>query len=67
MTEHIPFGISLRNEGFDEPAGPRHLIVSVNLPDGREVEVIREYFGDGGISHSVTEVGIAAAIERSRG
>lgn len=65
MTECIPFGISLRNEGFDEPAGPRHLIVSINLPDGREVDVIREYFGDGGINHSVTETGIAAAIARA--
>jgi hypothetical protein len=59
-------GISIHNEGFDEPAGPRHLIVSIHLLDGSVVPVIREYFGDGGINHNVTVAGICASVAKAR-
>jgi hypothetical protein len=54
--------ICLRNSGFDEPNGPRHLLVYAMTPDGREVPLIREYYGDGPISHAIHPAGIVAAF-----
>ena len=50
-------GIWLRRSGD-------HVIVSVETEDGKDVEVIREWF-DGSFSHNVTEHGIRARLAKT--